>query len=288
MYRFLPSHLQVKTEVSFGKNQDKKIYRSRKNQTWKPHIQNTHSRHKLLWNQAKIKARVEAEMSILQQLYTSRYRNHAVLTLFSTWREYVSVSDKVLWLGGAAVTGIELTSEEDEEEGSKDALLFGGGATLHACSWSSAVFLLRLKAGDSLPDNTVSWGKVTAGSLFSPTCCLGELCCFPILEWSEPHNPRICNASAATSKEFNSSWLTFTSPLYMKSTSAWTSQCFMSFMKIIGCWQGLWTRRFSKYVLHADNTTLWHLIICPSQASVISTKCSLVKRRGKTFCRFEL
>jgi hypothetical protein len=49
---------------------------------------------------------------------------YKVLTLLSTWSEYGSVSEEVLRLDGAVVTGKELTSIMEDEVGPWEVLLF--------------------------------------------------------------------------------------------------------------------------------------------------------------------
>lgn len=72
---------------------------------------------------------------------------------------------------------------------------------------------------------------------------------------SVPHKPRICNASAHLSKSGSPACDTFTSPLYIKSTSAWISHSFMSRGRMImGCLQGFSPSKLSKYVEQAANT----------------------------------
>ncbi len=89
---------------------------------------------------------------------------------------------------------------------------------------------------------------------------------------SVPHRPRICNASAHFSRSGNPAWDTFTSPLYIKSTSACISHSLMSRGRMImGCLHGFSPSKLSKYVEHAANTKRWQWTWWPSHASVTST-----------------
>lgn len=89
---------------------------------------------------------------------------------------------------------------------------------------------------------------------------------------SDPHRPRIFSISAHFIKSGRPAWETFTSPLYMKSTSAWMAHSFISRGKIImGCLHGFSPSKFSKNVEHAASTSRWQCTWWPSQASVTST-----------------
>lgn len=108
------------------------------------------------------------------------------------------------------------------------------------------------KAGLSRPCLGTSL-SLRVGGLFSIS--LSSFWLFKLLLLSD--RPLICKLSAVFKKAGKRFWDTFTSPLYMKSSRAFTSFGLTSFRKTIGCLLAVCMKRASKYGEHADRTIWW-------------------------------
>ena len=86
-------------------------------------------------------------------------------------------------------------------------------------------------------------------------------------------------------KKWVLTWATLISPRYINSTNAKTSSYVVSFRITIWFFSSKDIKRFSKYELQADKTTLWHLMVLPSAANRTSVNCSLSSSREKTYLK---
>ena len=103
--------------------------------------------------------------------------------------------------------------------------------------------------------------------------------------------PRTRSSSATPKKLRRSSWLTDTSPLYIKSRMAWMSSRRTLCRKMKGCKKGCCDGLLSIDLNtgeQADKTSLWALKVWPWEIRVTSNISSLSRRSRKHLFKLEL
>lgn len=141
--------------------------------------------------------------------------------------------------------------------------------------------LFRSQSGHALIFGCFATGMISGND---------DECSNLIASWSPltSAKPRIFNISATFNSGPISSWAKFISPLYINSTTDFSSDHFTSRNITIGCWHGFSKNNDWKYGEHADNTILCAFIDLPSQAKVTSTKDSLCNSWSNTFVKFDV